>query len=140
MNQAWEVFATLMYKQTWDRYNETYDAKCYTECIALVESLIADRMESLANEISSSSKYSYLTVERLVEYFSGKKQTPLLNEGINQTIDKIKVWKDSRNKAIQEIAKLSEDLSETFEQKYSELSQIADKGRELFNELNNEIR
>ena len=27
-----------------------------------------------------------------------------------------------------------------FEQKYSELSQIADKGRELFNELNNEIR
>lgn len=140
MNQAWEVFATLMYKQIWYRYNETYDAKCYTECIALVESLIADRMKSLANEISSSSKYSYLTLERLVEYFSGKKQTPLLNEGINQTIDKIKVWKDSRNKAIQEIAKLSEDLSETFEQKYSELSKIADKGRELFNELNNEIR
>lgn len=129
-----------MYKQAWDRYNEAYNAKYFIECIAIVESLIADRMESLANEISSSSKFSYSTLEKLTEYLSGKKQASMLTEGIIQTIGKIVVWKDGRNKAIHEMAKLSEDLSETFEQKYGELSQIADKGRELFNELNNEIR
>ena len=129
-----------MYKQAWDRYNEAYNAKYFIECIAIVESLIADRMESLANEISSSSKFSYSTLEKLTEYLSGNKQASMLTESIIQTIGQIVVWKDGRNKAIHEMAKLSEDLSETFEQKYGELSQIADKGRELFNELNNEIR
>ena len=129
-----------MYKYAWDRYNEAYKAKYYIECIALVESLIADRMESLANEISASSKYSYSTLEKLITYLCGKNQSQLLNDEIVSVINKIKVWKNGRNKAIHEMAKLSEDLNETFEQKYGELSQIADKGRELFNELNNEIR
>ena len=129
-----------MYKQAWNRYNEAYKAKYFIECIALVESLIADRMESLANEISSSSKFSYSTLEKLTEYLSGKKQTPMLTESIIQIIGKIVAWKDGRNKAIHEMAKLSEGLNETFEQKYGELSQISDTGRELFNELNNEIR
>ncbi len=130
----------VMYKYAWDRYNEAYKAKYYIECIALVESLIADRMESLANEISASSKYSYSTLEKLITYLCGKNQSQLLNDEIVSVINKIKVWKNGRNKAIHEMAKLSEDLNETFEQKYGELSQIADKGRELFNELNNEIR
>ena len=130
----------VMYKHAWDRYNEAYEAKFYIECIALVESLIADRMESLANEISSSSNYSYTTLERLTNYLFGKKQAPKLNESIIQTIGKVIDWKNGRNKAIHEMAKLTEDLDETFDKKYSELSQIADNGRELFNELNNEIR
>ncbi len=130
----------VMYKYAWDRYNEAYKAKYYIECIALVESLIADRMESLANEISSSSKFSYSTLEKLIAYLSGKNQAPLLTESIIQTIGKIEVWKDGRNKAVHEMAKLSENLNETFEQKYGELSKIADTGRELFNELNNELR
>lgn len=130
----------VMYKHAWDRYNEAYKAKYFIECIALVESLIADRMESLANEISSSSKFSYSTLEKLIDYLSGKNQAPSLTESIIQTIGKIEVWKNGRNRAVHEMAKLSEDLTETFDQKYGELEQIADGGRELFNELNNEIR
>ena len=129
----------VMYKYAWDRYNEAYKAKYYIECIALVESLIADRMESLANEISASSKYSYSTLEKLITYLCDKNQSQLLNDEIVSVINKIKVWKNGRNKAIHEMAKLSEDLNETFEKKYGELSQIADKGRELFNELNSDI-
>ena len=130
----------IMYKQAWERYNEAHDAKYFIECIAIVESLISDRLESLANQISASSKYSYSTMEKLITYLCGKNQSQLLNDEIVSVINKIKVWKNGRNKAIHEMAKLSEDLNETFEQKYGELSQIADKGRELFNELNNEIR
>ena len=107
-----------MYKYAWDRYNEAYKAKYYIECIALVESLIADRMESLANEISASSKYSYSTLEKLITYLCGKNQSQLLNDEIVSVINKIKVWKNGRNKAIHEMAKLSEDLNETFEQKF----------------------
>ena len=77
----------VMYKYAWDRYNEAYKAKYYIECIALVESLIADRMESLANEISASSKYSYSTLEKLITYLCGKNQSQLLNDEIVSVID-----------------------------------------------------
>lgn len=128
-----------MYKLTWERFNEAHDAKYFIECIALVESLIADRMESLANQISASAKFSYSTLEKLIEYLSGKNQASLLTEDIIQIIGKIEVWKNGRNKAIHEMAKLSEDLNETFDQKYGELEKVADIGRQLFYDLNNSI-
>ena len=130
----------IMYKKAWERYNEAHDAKYFIECIAIVESLISDRLESLSNQITASSKFSYSTLDKLITYLCGKNQIQLLNDEIISVINKIKVWKNGRNRAIHEMAKLSEDLTETFDQKYGELEQIADNGRELFNELNNSIR
>ena len=139
-NQDVRGIRYVMYKQAWERYNEAYVAKYYIECIAIVESLISDRLESLANQISASSKYSYSTLEKLITYLCGKNQSQSLNDEIVSVVNEIKVWKNGRNRAIHEMAKLSEDLDETFDKKYGELEQIADNGRELFNELNNEIR
>ena len=68
------------YKATIERINKAMDSGFYVEAIALCESIIADRLESLANQISQSSKYSYVTIGKLTDYLLGTKQRVLLTQ------------------------------------------------------------
>jgi len=123
-----------------ERYQQALENKYYIECISLMESLIADRLESLANQISESRDYSYKTLERLLEFLQGHKQKYLLNEDMLQSLEHIVNWKNDRNKAIHEMAKLTDNLNEQFSTRYANLKNIANEGYNLFRELDNSIR
>ena len=123
-----------------EKYHKAFADGYYIECISLMESLISDRLESLANQISESKEYSYCTLEKLLQYIDGNKQRPLINDEIHQCLEKLKSWKDDRNRAIHEMAKLSDDLDESFQMRYAKLDGIAKDGLVLFRELDNRIR
>ena len=59
------------------RLNEAVEAGYYVETIAIEESLICDRMESLANELSDG-KFSYKTIGCLTDFLLGKSVLSLL--------------------------------------------------------------
>ena len=122
------------------RYQQAFQDGYYIECISLMESIITDRMESLANEISSSRKYSYKTMEKLLDYLKGENQKDFLNDIILQCLDGIGMWKNGRNTAIHEMAKLPDDLTESFQTRYNRLETLAIEGYKLFRELDNGIR
>lgn len=125
------------YKATIERINKAMDASFYVEAIALCESIIADRLESLANQISQSSKYSYVTIGKLTEYLLGTKQRVLLTQEIVDVVNKIKNWTKKRNSAVHEMAK---NIEGDFMEKYSDLKETAEEAKTLFRELDNEIR
>lgn len=127
------------YKKTIDRYHEAMNASYYVECIALMEGLISDRMESLANELSDG-KYSYKTLGCLINYLQQEQQSKRINETMINCVKKIDIWRANRNKAIHELPKLSENLHETFDVKYQRLCQVAKDGYDLFREFDNNLR
>ena len=125
------------YKATIDRIDKAIDAGFYVEAIALCESIIADRLESLANQISQSSKYSYETMGKLTDYLSGVKQRTLLTQEIVSVVNEIKDWTKKRNSAVHEMAK---NIEGTFMEKYTNLKETAEEAIKLFRKLDNEIR
>ena len=128
------------YRAVIERYQQAFQDKYYIECISLMESIIADRLESLANQISSSRNFSYKTLEKLLEFLRGKNQHNLLNDELLCCLDEIYSWKDDRNIAIHEMAKLPDDLLELFQTRYCKLEDIAIRGYKLFRDLDNSIR
>ena len=125
------------YRATIDRINKAMDAGFYVEVIALCESIIADRLESLANQISQSSKYSYETMGRLTDYLLGAKQRDLLSQEIVDGVNEIKNWTKKRNSAVHEMAK---NIEGDFMEKYAKLKETAEEAIKLFRKLDNEIR
>ena len=125
------------YKATIDRINKAMDAGFYVEVIALCESIIADRLESLANQISQSSQYSYETMGRLTDYLLGAKQRDSLSQEIVDVVSEIKIWTKKRNSAVHEMAK---NIEGDFMEKYAGLKATAEEAIKLFRKLDNEIR
>jgi gas vesicle protein len=113
------------------------DAGFYVEVIALCESIIADRLESLANQISQSSQYSYETMGRLTDYLLGAKQRDSLSQEIVDVVSEIKNWTKKRNSAVHEMAK---NIEGDFMEKYAKLKETAEEAIKLFRKLDNEIR
>ena len=126
------------YASAIDRVKDALSNGYFVEAIAIEESLIGDRLESLANEFSNG-KHSYKPLGNLVYILINdysidltKEQTEILNE--------IKDWAINRNHAIHEMGKLDSNLKETFQESYNNLQEIAEKGMPLFNKINNAIR
>ena len=121
------------------RLNEALAAGFYVEAIAIEESLICDRMESLANELSDG-KHSYETIGRLTDFLLGEKQIDSNNPELADSLIQIKQWAKMRNDAVHELAKLSPDMAETFEDSYRKLDTVANEGKRLFRQLDNQLR
>lgn len=124
------------YAATIDRYKESLKAGYYVEALALMESLICDRMESILNELDQTTKHSFQTTGRLAGVLKKKN----LSTEWNKIISDIYNWLKVRNHAVHELAKITGDLSITFEKDYAGLKKMAEEGYELFKLLNNYIR
>ena len=127
------------YSSAIKRLNEAMDASYYVEAIAIEESLICDRMESLANQLSDG-KFSFGTLGRLTGFLLGEKQRSAIVPELADTLQQINQWAEKRNHAVHELAKLTPDMKETFEDSYGKLEDVANNGLQLFRELDNLIR
>lgn len=115
------------------QYNRAISNEFYIEAITLMESLLSDRLESLLNQLGSTSEYSFLPLGNLLSAFK-KYRTLSEFEGI---INKLDDWRKNRNHAIHEMAKISD--SRSFQDDYSLLKDIALEGYEIFKQLNTKI-
>ena len=118
------------------QYHSAMSSGFFIEAISLMESIIADRLESLANELSASSNFSHCTLGRLLKYLKEEEQKNKIDTEIYTCLEEIAVWKNARNEAIHEMAKL---LDEVFETHYERLEEYADEGYDLFRKLDKAI-
>lgn len=117
------------------RVKVAIEAGFYIEAIALIESILADRIES---------KVAYLG-EAPVEHLT-------VNQGINalnsygvildhhQLFDEVKLWANGRSKWIHEFAKLSTNEEFDWERRISDAAQVAIEGQKLLTRLNSALR
>lgn len=125
------------YKDVLEQYSKAMENGFYLEAITLMESIIGDRLESIANQISKSSEYSYETLGKLI---TAVKKFEISTEMPN-IIEKIDVWRKDRNIALHEMAKFDKvDFEKSFNKRYAELKPIAQNGKKIFRELDKEIR
>lgn len=127
------------YRSVIGQYKKSMEQGFYLEAITLMESIIADRLESKANYISVEN-YSYSTLERLCRFLTKKEHQNKLSEDFLKTVHAIEEWKDGRNRALHEMAKLEGEHSQSFEILYSSSKKTAEKGYHLFSEINNCIK
>ena len=128
-----------MIKEAMEQYKRAMDAGFYIEAIALMESAICDRLESLANIAFSPDDYSYSTIGQLVHLFRSKGK-PITPELAN-VLDALSAWAKNRNNAIHEMVKLGPTNSNIgFVEKYKSLKQIAKQGKDLFNAVKKEYK
>ena len=126
------------YKQAINRYNDAMEHCYYIEAISLAESLICDRLESLYNDLSQSSRFSYKALECFF-------RTPVYKHikasyfHLFESIEAVKEWKVGRNQAIHEMAKLREDCSSSFDADYAKLKSVAENGMKCFRNLDKAI-
>ena len=125
------------YKDVLDQYSKAMENGFYLEAITLMKSIIGDRLESIANQISKSSEYSYETLGNLI---TTVKKFEISTEMPN-IIEKIDGWRKDRNAALHEMAKFDKvDFEKPFNKRYAELKPIAQNGKKIFRELDKEIR
>ncbi len=110
----------------------------YIEAIAIEESLIADRLESLTNEITNGG-WSYKSAGKLARNLLQELQ-PFLNEELIGRIKEIQRWCRLRNDAIHCMAKLSPTLDSSFDDDYAKLQTVAEEGKKVFRGIDNAIR
>lgn len=123
-----------LYKDLINRYKFAIDQGFYLEAIALMESIITDRLESALiyyGVIKSSEAFKTM----------GSCLSKADSEGIitDAMCHDLKVWKDSRNHALHEMAKIEEGDDSAFEQRIAEQRKIAEQGYELFKSLKKEL-
>lgn len=121
-----------LYKASIDQYQKALKDGYFLECITLMESLIKDRLESIYNEIHHQDDTSKMPFGRM---------SNILND-LDETELKVKLdeWIQKRNCAIHAMAKLQEHSGVTFEERYKSLHDIAEKGYELFKEIDKVIK
>ena len=120
-----------------DHYKKAMKEGYFIEAIALMESAISDRMESMLNYMFPYLNYSYGTIGNLAQTLKANK--PFLNASIINILDKIVTWSKKRNDAIHQMVKLQPNgINLSFDQHYATLEGCAKEGYDLFRKFNAE--
>lgn len=119
-----------------DRFKLAFENEFYLEAITLMESLIADRLESRLTELNKKAH----TFETL-----GKLRGELLKKEKSKPIfliieSDLKVWTQLRNIAIHQAAKIEKDNPKDLSEFTKQSLITAKKGKALFDKLNKEIK
>ena len=115
-----------------DQYKKAMDEGFYIEAIALMESLVSDRMESTLNYLYPYMNYSYGTAVQLADSLMKA------NCFSEQLLLEIKDWAKLRNDAVHQMMKLMPGQQQTFQERHDGLKRCAEIGNELFVKLNRE--
>lgn len=122
-----------IYQSVIDRYLKAKEQGFYLEAITLMESIITDRLESaLIYRGELSQDKAFITLDRCLNKLKGK---GIISEAL---FERIEIWKDERNHALHEMAKIEEGDESSFEQRYSEQERVANDGYEIFKSLKKE--
>jgi len=126
------------YRSAMSKYNSALKDGYYIECVALLDSIICDRLESLSNQIYNQSKSSYSATGWVIKDLENVNDK--LNDEIRAILAEIKLWVSLRNNSVHEMAKLDPNAEYSFEDRYAKLKEVSKQGKSLFNKINNAIR
>ncbi|MGB0864121.1 MAG: hypothetical protein ACPG19_00655 [Saprospiraceae bacterium] len=109
----------------------------YLESIAILESLIADRLESLISLVDKETGFQTLgnSIKKLKSV--GSKFDKSFTKFIKKELHP---WKDNRNKALHEMVKLEANNLHEWETRYAKFEEEIGKGIKIFRRIDKEIR
>lgn len=127
------------YRKVLRRYKEAMEQGFYLEAVTLMESIISDRLESTINHVSNNN-HSYLPLGKLIKLFDEKEIKGKISEDFLTIVKTISEWKNQRNKALHEMAKLDDEPNQTFETLYDSAKQTAEEGYAIFRKVDSSMR
>lgn len=124
-----------LYRRCIAQYNEAIGQEFFIEAVAIVESLIADRLESRLSmkHGGKEEKRRFSTIGRLSSELGGKNADEPLEA--REVYNEIRIWAKNRNRVIHEIVKLEENELPDWDNRYSRARQTAEEGMSLFRKL-----
>ncbi len=129
-NEGVEMTRYLLYKRAWQRINAAESAGFHLEAIALIESILSDRMESRASFLSGTN-IGFKTLERLLKEL---RKLESVTEFIT-VLKRIEAWKDRRNSSLHEMVKFQTGMRPTWEEKQGPLGEIVSEGKAVLREF-----
>ncbi len=102
------------------------------EAITLIESLLADRLESRAGYLTEED-HGFSTLGKLIGVLRGKGVE--MEPGFREIFDQIDRWRERRNAALHELPKFEEGRLESWEQRIAALPHIVVEGQQLLYRL-----
>jgi hypothetical protein len=123
-------------KKALDKIEAAKNQGFYLEAIAILESLIADRLESLISIVDKETGFQTLgsSIKKLKAI--GSKFDKSFMKFIK---NKLNPWRDNRNKALHEMVKLEANNLHEWEARYAKLEEEIGKGYKIFRRIDKEI-
>lgn len=125
-----------MYQAAFLRITEATKAGYYLEAITLIESIIADRLESRLTYITGKD-VSFQQLGSLITKVRKFETDPILRPLIDQNLDN---WRKARNKALHEMVKIATDDTSTWIDKVVDLLPISKDGLALLRKIDKRIK
>ena len=125
-------FRRVILKETISRCNQAIKAGYYLEAITLMESLIADRLESRALYLNKKNA-SFQTLFNLCGLLND-------DEFLSYIIPDIREWSQRRNAALHTLAKIDDNNMVSFDQKYSVTKETARQGMQIFRRIDRALK
>lgn len=126
-----------VYAKCIDKYNEAISSHYFIEAVAIVESLIADRLESRkAVFVGNEDENRFDTIGSLINYLDKNES----DQDLKKAYEKVKKWSKRRNSAVHRLAKIEKDNLVEWDLKYDQIKGVANDGFELFKTLSKIIQ
>ena len=113
-----------LYRQAYTQINRALELGFYLEAITLVESLVTDRVESRLSFLKKTD-FSFKTLGTLIAESKKLEPDAVLKDLVTQRLDQ---WRDARNKALHEMAKLANGVATTWDERVQNVVPVAKEG------------
>lgn len=124
------------YKSAVEHCKKAMEEDFYLEAITIIESMIADRLESRVAWLSNQKIRQLTNLGPLIKTI--KKDYPLEYSEHTELFENLDTWRKDRNKFIHEMVKI-EDGSESFEIRLTNAKKTAVDGLKIFSKLSNYV-
>ncbi len=110
-----------LYTSAWEWARRSIEAGYHLEAIALLESLISDRLESRLSFLLGKD-VSFRTLGDLIVWAREHETDEILHQAVVQDLDQ---WRQARNRATHEMVKIEHGIRVSWDQRLKKNKQIA---------------
>lgn len=126
-----------LFSKVIDRINDSISNGYFLEAIALLESLITDRLESrLSFILSKNVGVGFVSIVKLTNDIKANE----LQDEVRSICDDIRLWIKDRNTCIHQVAKIDINKNQSWGRQMEFCKSTADKGLILFRKVDKAIR
>jgi hypothetical protein len=129
-----------LYANAYRQIEKARAAGCYIECIAILESIIADRLEARRAALNPDdiTKHRFWTLQTALKL---EKEEVSDDQEIKQLYGEISTWSHERDSALHEMVKLgSVERTEEWEVRYRSLKGVVREGMRLARQVSRKVK
>ncbi|MBS0183432.1 MAG: hypothetical protein JSS39_13600 [Nitrospira sp.] len=125
-----------LYREAYKRISKSISDEYFLEAITLTESLLTDRLESRVTFVIGEN-YSFKTLEKLIKLVAQREKDEQLKALVAVSV---RSWKEKRNKALHEMAKIEVGDNRSWTQRMAELPEVAITGLKVLRQIDSQIK